>query len=376
MTIAIIGAGPAGLVLARTLHVHGIDATVHEREPSRTARTQGGMLDLRLDSGQRALREADLEAGFLAIARREGQDMRLLDHTGTLLLQEDTADDAPMLHPEVDRADLRDLLLDSLPAETVKWGRAFRDVTALPEGGYRIRFADGTTTDCALVVGADGAHSRVRPLVTDARPHYFGVTAVDLAIPDVDRAHPDLAAAVGRGNYFAVGDNQTLGAQRNGDGSVRVGLTFRVPEDWPTTSGLPLDDPADTRAALEELFAGWAPEITALIRASGDTITIRPTNVLPVGLTWDSVPGATLLGDAAHLMPPVGLGANMAMLDGAELALALAAHPGDPDTAVRVYEAGMFPRTAAAARQSCDVLDMLMSPRGARNMLEFFQPAG
>jgi 2-polyprenyl-6-methoxyphenol hydroxylase-like FAD-dependent oxidoreductase len=122
MTIAIVGAGLGGLALARVLHVNGIDSVVYERESSRGARGQGGMLDIH--SGQRALREAGLIDQFYAIARGEGQDMRLLEPDGTLLLQEDTPDDAPLERPEVDRADLRNLLLDSLPEDVVRWGHA------------------------------------------------------------------------------------------------------------------------------------------------------------------------------------------------------------------------------------------------------------
>ena len=118
--IAIIGGGPGGLTLARVLHVHGIAAVVYERDASRDARGQGSMLDLHTDTGQAALRAAGLEQEFLRRARREGQDMRMFDFTGALLLQEDTPDDAPMARPEIDRADLRELLLRSLPADTVR----------------------------------------------------------------------------------------------------------------------------------------------------------------------------------------------------------------------------------------------------------------
>ncbi len=371
--IAIVGAGLGGLTLARVLHVHGIDAVVYERETSRTARTQGGMLDLVPESGQRAMCEAGLEAAFRAIARREGQDLRLLDHIGALLLQQDTPDDAPLDRPEVDRTDLRGVLLDSLPAQTIVWGRAFQDATALPEGGHRLHFADGSSADCDLLVGADGAHSRVRPLLTDAQPVHIGANTIECGIPDIDRTHPDLAAMVGRGNYWAIGANQSLSAQRNGDGHVRIYLTFHTPEDWLATCGIPFADPARARAALQDLFAGWAPQFAALIRACDDTITPRPIAMLPIGLTWAATPGVTLLGDAAHLMPPVGLGANMAMLDATELALALAASPGDVAAAIGGYEAAMFKRAAAAAQESARITEILMSPAGAQGMLKFFQ---
>ncbi|MEV6334049.1 FAD-dependent monooxygenase [Nocardia vinacea] len=368
MTIAIVGAGLGGLALARVLHVNGIDAVVYERESSRGARGQGGMLDIH--SGQRALREAGLIDQFYAIARGEGQDMRLLEPDGTLLLQEDTPDDAPLARPEVDRADLRNLLLDSLPEHVVRWGHAFESA----DNGV-LHFADGNSATYDLLVGADGAQSRVRALLTDARPAHIGQNIVEVGIPDIDRTHPDLAAMVGRGNYWVLGNGLSLAAQRNGDGRVRIGLSFyNTAEDWFATSGIPFDDPAAARARLIELLPGWDSRFTALIAACDDTVAPRSITALPVGLTWPSTPSVTLLGDAAHLMAPVGEGANMALLDGALLGLALAAHPDDYPAAVKEYEREMFERTSAAARMSADMQELLMSPDASRRMLEFFQP--
>lgn len=368
MTIAIVGAGLGGLALARVLHVNGMDCVVYERESSRGARGQGGMLDIH--SGQRALREAGLIDRFHAIARGEGQDMRLLEPDGTLLLQEDTPDDAPLARPEVDRADLRDLLLDSLPDDVVRWGHAF---TSADNG--LLHFADGSSATYDLLVGADGAQSRVRPLLTDARPAHIGQNVVEVGIPDIDRTHPDLAAMVGRGNYWVLGNGLSLAAQRNGDGRVRIGLSFyNTPEDWFATIGIPFDDPAAARARLIDLLPGWDPRFTALIAACDDTVVPRSISTLPVGLTWPSTPDVTLVGDAAHLMPPVGEGANMALLDGALLGRALAAHPDDFPAAVREYEREMFERTGAAARMSADIQELLMSPDAGKKMLAFFQP--
>jgi 2-polyprenyl-6-methoxyphenol hydroxylase-like FAD-dependent oxidoreductase len=368
MTVAIVGAGLGGLALARVLHVNGIDAVVYEREPSRDARAQGGMLDIH--SGQRALREAGLIDQFHAIARGEGQDLRLLEPDGTLLLQKDTPDDAPLVRPEVDRSDLRNLLLDSLPERAVRWGQAFEHA----DDG-QLHFTDGSSATYDLLVGADGADSRVRALLTDARPAHTGQHAVELGIPDIDRTHPDLAAMVGRGSYWVLGNGQSLSAQRNGDGRVRIYLSFYgTAEDWLVASGIPFGDPAAARAQLIEEFAGWDPRFIALIAACDDTILPRSIFMLQVGLTWPSRPGVTLLGDAAHLMPPVGQGANMALLDGALLGLALAAHPGDFPAAVKEYEREMFERTSAAARKSADMQEMLTSPDASRRMLAFFQP--
>lgn len=368
ITIAIAGAGPGGLALARVLHVNGIEATVYERDSSRDARGQGGMLDIH--SGQRALREAGLFDRFHAIARSEGQDMRLLEPDGTLLLQEDTPDDAPPDRPEIDRADLRDLLLDSLPEGAVRWGHAFESA----DNGL-LRFAGGGSARYDLLVGADGAHSRVRALLTDARPAHIGQNVVEIGIPDIDRTHPDLAAMVGRGNYWVLGNGISLAAQRNGDGRVRIGLSFyNTAADWFDTSGIPFDDPAAARARLVDLLPGWDPRITSLIRACDDLVVPRSISTLPAGLTWPSAPDVTLVGDAAHLMPPVGEGANMALLDGALLGLALASHPDDVPAAVKEYEREMFERTGAAARMSARMQELLMSPDAGRRMLEFFQP--
>ena len=179
---------------------------------------------------------------------------------------------------------------------------------------------------------------------------------------------------VGRGSYWVLGNRQSLSAQRNGDGRVRIYLSFYTAADWFATSGIPFDDPAAARVRLIDLFTGWDSRFTALIAACDDTILPRSITTLPVGLTWPSTPGITLIGDAAHLMPPVGQGANMALLDGALLGLALAAHPDDFPAAVKEYEREMFERTSAAGRMSAHIQEILTSPDASQKMLGFFQP--
>jgi 2-polyprenyl-6-methoxyphenol hydroxylase-like FAD-dependent oxidoreductase len=106
-------------------------------------------------------------------------------------------------------------------------------------------------------------------------------------------------------------------------------------------------------------FDGWAPELTALITDSDTEPVVRLLCTLPVGHRWARAPGVTLIGDAAHLAPPNGEGANLAMLDGAELGRAIAAHPGDVEVALAEYEQAMFPRAAEAAGAE-DIYDLML----------------
>src|SRR5277367_4725299 len=117
--VTIVGAGLGGLVLARILHVHGIPATIYEAEPSASARTQGGQLDIHAQDGQVALAAAGLTDAFRAIIHEGGEATRVLDRNGALVFEQ--RDDGAGGRPEVLRGDLRRILLESLPPETVQW---------------------------------------------------------------------------------------------------------------------------------------------------------------------------------------------------------------------------------------------------------------
>jgi 2-polyprenyl-6-methoxyphenol hydroxylase-like FAD-dependent oxidoreductase len=370
--IAVVGAGPAGLTLARVLQRHGLDATVYDRDRGPDDRPQGGTLDLHADTGQAALQAAGLLDEFLARSRPEGQDMRLLDHTGAVLFEEITPE-GETFHPEIDRGDLRALLLESLDRGTVTWGSRARAVVPKADGRYRLELTDGRSASYDLVVGADGAWSVVRPLLSADVPEYSGVTFVEIVIRDVDTAHPGPAALVGRGSMSALWCNQGMIAQRNARGVVRVYVAFRRPLHWLRDEGVDEADPAAMRAALLELFTGWAPELRALLLACDDTFVVRPIMALPVPQQWAHRPGLTLLGDAAHLMSPFGgQGANLAMLDGADLALALAQEP-DLDAALRRYEEAMFPRAARAATFAASGIAQAIAPDAPAHSLAMME---
>jgi 2-polyprenyl-6-methoxyphenol hydroxylase-like FAD-dependent oxidoreductase len=267
--------------------------------------------------------------------------------------------------PEIDRSVLRDLLLDSLPRDAVVWRHRLVAATPRPGGGFGLTFDGGHSTDCDILVGADGARSVVRSLLTDVELSYVA-TLVELSVSDVDRRHPDLAELVGPGNLWCMGVSRILAAQRNGDGSLRVGISLRAADRHVDTFR--------SKRALLELFGGWDPGLTALIEAGDGEPTPRRIEAMPTGTRWAGRPGVTLIGDAAHLMPPVGEGANQAMLDAAELAAALAAAPTDPHSAIRAYEEAMFTRIHPIAEMSARVQAMMLSPTAAEEIVRFFTP--
>ncbi|MEV1025670.1 NAD(P)/FAD-dependent oxidoreductase [Streptomyces sp. NPDC050264] len=346
--ISIIGAGPGGLTCARILQRHGITVTVHDRDAGPDSRDQGGSLDLHADNGQIALRAAGLLDQFFELARPEGQEMRQMDPTGTITSHQVPADDE-MFKPEIDRGQLRGLLLDSLLPGTVDWGHALEYVSGPAEGPRRLHFTDGTTVEADLVIGADGARSRVRPAVSPAVPEYSGVSFLEAWFDDVDDRHAEIAGLVGRGGAHVADGERAMFAQRNGGDHIRVYLIQRVPADWIRASGLTPQDTEGIRSLLLDRYAGWSPRLLRILTDNDGPYVDRPILALPVPHTWEHSPTVTLLGDAAHLMPPLGVGVNLAMLDAADLAAALRDATTVED-AVRVYEKTMLPRSAEMAR--------------------------
>jgi 2-polyprenyl-6-methoxyphenol hydroxylase-like FAD-dependent oxidoreductase len=368
--VTIVGAGLGGLVLARVLHVHGIPATVYEAEPSAAARTQGGHLDIHEHDGQAALEAAGLTEEFRAVIHQGAEASRVLDRHGTVLLDE--PDDGTGGRPEVLRGDLRRILLESLPEGTVQWGRKVTCVGALGGGRHRLSFADRTTVTTNILVGADGTWSKVRPLLSSAQPEYVGTTYIEAYLHNPDERHPTAAAAVGAGAMFALAPGRGIVAHREVDVLHTYGQ-IRCAAEW--VGGIDFTDTAAAIASVAAEFDGWAPELTALITDTDTGLTPRRIYALPNGHRWERVPGVTLIGDAAHVTAPSGDGANMSMIDGADLAMAIAAHPDDVEAALRTYEATMFPRSATAAEDADQVVDLLLGQRAPAGLVEFFARA-
>jgi 2-polyprenyl-6-methoxyphenol hydroxylase-like FAD-dependent oxidoreductase len=370
--ITIVGAGLGGLTLARVLHVHGIAASVYEADASAQARTQGGMLDIHDHNGQLALKAAGLFDEFRRIIHEGAEATRVLDWNGRVLFDE--PDDGSGHRPEVHRGDLRRILLDALPEGTVQWGRKVTGVLPLGDGRHALTFADGATVTTSLLVGADGAWSRIRPLLSAAKPAYVGLSFIETYLYNADVRHPGSAKAVGRGAMLALAPGKGIQAHRETKGTLHTYVALTKPLAW--MAGIDFAQPQAAKARVAAEFEGWAPELTALITDGEANLIPRTIHALPGAHRWERVPGVTLLGDAAHLMPPSGEGANLAMYDGAELGKVIAAHRDDLEAALRAeYEEPMFARSAKEAADAESLLRLCFGDAAPHSMIDFFTGA-
>jgi 2-polyprenyl-6-methoxyphenol hydroxylase-like FAD-dependent oxidoreductase len=274
----------------------------------------------------------------------------MLDQHGTVLLDE--PDDGTGGRPEVLRGDLRQVLIDSLPDEMIQWGRKVTDVQPLGASRHELTFADGSTVTTGLLVGA---------------------TFIETYLYDADERHSAAAEAVGGGAMYALTPGKGIVAHRETGDTLHTYVELMRPAEWVAGIDFADADAATARVAAE--FDGWTPELTALI-TDGETAPIpRMIYALPDGHRWDRVPGVTLLGDAAHLMPPAGEGANLAMFDGAELGKAIAAHPGDIEAALAAYEEALFPRSESEYADAYLILDLCLGDRAPFGLIDFLTGA-
>ncbi|MBN8826445.1 MULTISPECIES: NAD(P)/FAD-dependent oxidoreductase [unclassified Spirosoma] len=371
--IAIVGGGPGGLTLARLLQQKGATVTVYERDVNQHVRVQGATLDLHHDSGLLALQEAGLIDAFKAAHRPGADRTRIVEKTGTVIFDDNFNDSNDLFRPEIDRGPLRKLLLDSLQPDTVVWDSQFVSLT--PYGnGWLLDFKNGSSAFADLVIAADGANSKIRPLITPIKPFYSGVTIVEGSVYNTETTVSSIHTLLNGGKIFALDNEKTLIVSSKGDGSLVFYTGCKTDEFWFRDNGIDFSDRAQVINWFKETFSDWDACWLELIENARLPLTLRPQYCMPVDQTWEALPNLTLLGDAAHLMPPyAGEGVNMAMLDALELSKCLTNEAyTNTQTAIAAYENQMRTRASEIARLTLAQTDSLHSSDAISNLLELF----
>ncbi|CAK3846950.1 related to tetracycline resistance from transposon Tn4351 Tn4400 [Lecanosticta acicola] len=353
--IAICGAGPGGLMCARILELAKIPYVVFERDESATwadGRGGSGCLDIHPDSGQLALREAGLFDQFKAVARFDATN-----------------------RPEMDRKDLRRILLRSVPQHNIRWGCKIQEVKKDRDGSMTVHLADGRIeSGFRLVIGADGAWSKARQLISPAKPQYQGVHFLTTSMSPRNEHYACASSLAGKGNYLAFGDAKNIICMKLGDGSYYVAFGTWLPENWVEENPVLAKDPTALRQwILDEHLADWPAVHRDLIKYSDANfrpwkLVSMPTDAIP----WKTVPGVTLLGDAAHCTVPNGEGVNHALYDGYLLADQIIKRGlDDLGGAVEEYEKLMFPRGIEQARSGPTVMKMMLDEGAPHSLIRF-----
>jgi 2-polyprenyl-6-methoxyphenol hydroxylase-like FAD-dependent oxidoreductase len=395
--IAIIGAGPAGLTLASLLHKNNVPFKVYDARPPASPdllSLPSGSLDLHEESGLLAVEACGLTPAFEALPGVCTEKMLVADQHGVLKYQDEGHGDT---RPEVPRNALINLLLSSIPPSSIKWEHKLLactpSTTSSPGNRWTLSFQDRDAATFDLVIGADGAWSRVRPAVApDSHPRYSGIHCITLTIPHVSRRYHSLDRLVGTGSFWAAGANKTIMSHRGSLDSTCLYLMIS------STSSTFLADrglDAQDRRKLSEIllsdpdfFTDWGQELKELIRVAcedeHDTecpVSIKPLYMLQPG-EWQwkqhGASGATLIGDAAHLMTPfAGEGVNMAMLDALKLAqgiiTACQTDSSGINDAMRVYEEEMFVRAQEKMAETWQNLQVIFADDGAAGIVRMME---
>jgi FAD-dependent urate hydroxylase len=298
--ILIVGAGLAGLALARALGQAGFAPQVIEREAGWEVAGTGMYLPA---NAVRALRALGLEPAMAARAAPISHQ-RLLDHRGRLLADIDLhrlwGDVGPCL--ALPRADLHQILREGV---AVQMGRTIRSLERL-DGPVQVSFDDGRSGEYDLVVGADGLRSSVRRLAVDPRP----------PVPVGQHSWRFLAACppevitwtvmLGRGTSFLTVP-------------VGQGLVYAYADV--TADSEPVGDPM---GRLRQRFAGFAAPVPGLLRQLDDPNRVHVAPIEQVAAEGWGRGAVVLVGDAAHGMSPnMAQGAALAFEDALVLAACL-----------------------------------------------------
>jgi 2-polyprenyl-6-methoxyphenol hydroxylase-like FAD-dependent oxidoreductase len=377
-SIAIVGGGPGGLTLARLLQLKGADVKVYERDFDKNARVQGSPLDLHDESGLAAIRKAELleefKNNFLP-----GADKKLImnEQAEIFFSDHDTKVEENFGHehfrPEIDRGTLRQILLESLQPETVVWNSHFISMEKENEG-WKLHFKNGLSAYADIVIASDGANSKIRPYITDIRAFYSGVTMLEGNIYNAKETAPHINALLKGGKIMAFGNGKNLLMGQKGNGDIGFYASFKADENWISTNALDYSNKQQVLEWFKINYPEWNHIWYELFESAETPFIPRPIYCMPFDQTWETLPNLTMIGDAAHVMPPfAGEGANMAMLDALELSECLTSEKYNSLTeAISIYEKNMQKRASIAAKESLENGELMHSENALETMLDFF----
>ncbi|MDI3321859.1 FAD-dependent oxidoreductase [Pinibacter soli] len=377
--IAIVGGGPGGLTLAKLLQIKGADIKVYERDVNKDVRVQGATLDLHEDSGLEALRQAGLMEAFKENYRPNADRIRIVDSAANIVFDEhgdemhqgEFGDIA--FRPEIDRGPLRKMLLESLQPGTIVWDSNLTTLTQTNDQ-WQLSFKNGNVATADIVIAADGANSKIRQLITSIKPFFTGYTIVEGAVYNSATAAPYMHNLLNGGKIFAFGNSKSLIVSSKGDGSLVFYTGCKTDEDWVRKSGIDFSDKSQVIAWFKKEFSDWDNTWLELFEKAEPAFIPRPQYCMPLDQTWQALPNLTMLGDAAHLMPPyAGEGVNMAMQDALELSYALTSNEfADVHAAIAHYENKMRERASEVGRITLEQTERLHSPDAIEHMQAIF----
>lgn len=372
--VGIIGGGPGGLMLGLLLQQQGFDVKIFEKAGLDVNADRGGSLDIHEESGQLPLKETGMIDKFKELARFEGEDTRVLDKDGNVYYEETADPEVEGGRPEIDRGELCDIIAERLNKDTVVYNKAFKSLTRLDNDQIKVTFGDDSSETFDFVIGADGAFSKVRSYLANVDVEYNGISMVELNVEDVYNEHPDLAKFNKNGKMMAFGDNKAILGQVNGDGRIKVYMSYQM--DYDEFDKFKAMSKTEIKEQLLKDFSDWNAVLKKYIEYAGDDLLLRRIYKLPIGFKWDNQSNLTLIGDAAHLMSPfAGEGVNMAFYDAYLLAKAIE-NNDDLQSALKEYEAQMYEASEQSARESQANLEEMFSDNAAQKFGDFFNQIG
>lgn len=376
--VAIIGGGPGGLTLARLLQLQNVAVTVYERDLNKNARVQGSTLDLHETSGLAAIRKANLLAEFKNNFLPQADKTVITDDQATVFFsdhetnREENFGDAHY-RPEIDRGALRKILLESLEAETVVWDSQFLSMEPHNEG-WLLNFKNGQAAYADIVIASDGANSKIRPYLTDTKALYSGITMLEGNIAESKKTTPNIAALVKGGKIMAFGNTKNILLGQKGNDNLGFYASFKTDEKWASTNGLDYSNIPEVTEWFKNQYPEWSSIWQELFENASSPFIPRPIYYMPLDQNWKTLPNLTMIGDAAHVMPPfAGEGANMAMLDALELSEYLTSSDFKTlEDAISSFETKMRQRASEATQESLENGEKMHAPDALQTMLAFF----